>query len=357
MGSRAEKGVDDTRIVCTGISGSGASEYLRNLSKVREIKVFDIGETMFEIAEKQSTPIKRTKILDKPDTELAPLRAAAFEKVLGEASNFEDFIVRTHACFRWKKHLRKAFDFHYLKELNPDKFVTIVDSVAAIKSRLESNPQWKGRLSIEEILIWQNEEIFLTELMADYQEKKFYIVPNREPINSFLKLLFDEEALKIYISYPISNVRDRERWIKEKDMIRDKLRRFFVVFDPLDVRDVELFMEAKEALEAGSSTFTTNIGGAPLEIDVKEVLEARDEIFSHTVTRDFKLIDQSDMVVVLYPEPVRSQGVANEIIYASARKDVYLVTPLSEDPFTEYNITRRFKSISELLRYLRDEGH
>ncbi|MDH5770638.1 MAG: AAA family ATPase [Candidatus Bathyarchaeota archaeon] len=340
------------RIVCTGISGSGASEYLSNVLKVREIKIFDVGETMFEIAEKQGMPIKKTKILDKPDTELAPLRAAAFEKILGEAQNFEDSIIRTHTCFRWKKHLRKAFDFHYLKELNPDKFVTIIDSVASIKRRLEQNPQWKGRLSIKEILIWQNEETFLTELMADYQQKKFYIMPNKILVNSFLKLLFDEKIPRIYTSYPISNVTERDKWIKKKDLMCDKLRRFSIVFDPLDVEDMELFIEAKKASDIGRDIFTTNIGGSPAEINTNEVSEAKDEIFSHTVARDFKLIDQSDMVVVLYPESVRSQGVANEIIYASASKDVYLVTPLSEDPFTEYNITQRFKSVDDLLKYL-----
>jgi len=345
------------RIVCTGISGSGASEYLSHVLKFRETKIFDVGETMFEIAENQGTPIKKTKILDKPDTELAPLRAAAFEKILGEAQGAENFVIRTHACFRWKNHLRKAFDFHYLNELNPDKFVTIIDSIATIKRRLERNPQWRGRLSLKEILIWQNEETFLTELMADYQQKKFYVIPNRILINSFLKLLFNEEVPKIYTSYPISSVTKREEWIKRKDSMCNELRRFYVVFDPMDIEDVELFIEAKKASNVGKETFTTKIGGSPTEINTSEVLEARDEIYSHTVARDFKLIDQSDMVVVFYPEPVRSQGVANEIIYASASKEVYLVTPLSEDPFTEYNITRRFKSVNDLLRFLRNTEH
>ena len=344
------------RIVCTGISGSGASECLSNVLKVGEIKIFDVGETMFEIAEKQGMPIRKTKILDKPDNELAPLRAAAFEKILGEAQNFKDCIIRTHACFRWKNHLRKAFDFHYLKELNPDKFVTIIDSVASIKRRLEHNPQWKGRLSIKEILIWQNEETFLTELMADYEQKKFFIMPNKMLVGSFLNLLFNEKIQKIYTSYPISNVTERDEWIKKKDLMCDKLRRFFVVFDPLNVEDMELFAEAKKTSDMGRKSFTTNIGGSPTEINVDEVLEAKDEIFSHTVARDLRLIDQSDMVVVFYPEPVRSQGVANEIIYASASKDVYLVTPLSEDPFTEYNITRRFRSVNDLLKYLRNRA-
>jgi hypothetical protein len=55
---------------------------------------------------------------------------------------------------------------------------------------------------------------------------------------------------------------------------------------------------------------------------------------------------------MLSPEAVFSHGVSSEIRYASSNKDVYIVTPLEKDPFTEYDITGKFKSIEELFAHL-----
>ena len=341
-------------ILCTGISGSGAEQYLENVCKLKKIKVFNIGEMIFDIAKKQHRPITRTKILDKPDPELDPYRAAAFEKILREAKKYKDIIIRTHACFRWKYHLRKAFDLFYLEELQPDYYITLIDSVSAIKCRQEKNPQWRGKMSIKEIMIWRDEETLLTELMANYQQKSFYIVANEEPPETFVNLVYRNEIPKIYLSYPISHMtKKKEEWIKEKNQIRERLRKSFVVFDPLDIKDVTFLGEAIHAKEKNEKTFYSETIDEKFEFGTEEVIEAKNDIYLQTVPRDFKLIDQSNMVVVLYPEPVRSHGVSNEVRYGSSNKDVYIVTPLGEDPFTEYDITERFKSIDDLLGYLK----
>ena len=46
---------------------------------------------------------------------------------------------------------------------------------------------------------------------------------------------------------------------------------------------------------------------------------------------------------------------ANEIRYGSSNKDVFIVTPLGEDPFTEFDITARFKTIEDLIEYSKQE--
>lgn len=345
------------RVFSTGISCSGAGQFIESVSKSKPgIRVFNTGDTIFDIAEEMRRPIRRAKVLDKLDPELDPYRAAAFERILKEAKNCEDVILRTHACFRWKNCLRKAFDLFYLKEFEPDYYVTIVDNIGRIKARMERNRQWKGKLTIKEILIWRAEETLLTELMASYQEKKFYVIPQSLPVDAFLKVIYHNETPKIYLSYPMSHfVKNTEEWLREKDKKRERLRKKFVVFDPSDVNDPTLLGVARHAEAKGQKKFSIRLLKDEASFTTKEVFQAKNDIQFQTVSLDYKFIDQSDIVVVLYPEAVPSHGVLSEVKYASANKDVYIVTTLEEDPFTEYEITGRFRSIDDLLAALEQE--
>ena len=76
-----------------------------------------------------------------------------------------------------------------------------------------------------------------------------------------------------------------------------------------------------------------------------------------TVARDYKLIKQSDFVVVYYPTTVLSAGVISEMIYAVANgKQVFAVwlPPTEPSPFFSYYCTAPvFRSIGGPLRLLR----
>ena len=314
--------------------------------------VKDIGKIMFNIAEGQASPIDKLKVLDKSDRELAPLRAAAFERALRESSNVEGaFFVRCHGAFRWKNSLRKAFDLFYLAELKPDIFVCIIDSIPDIYDRLQEDPQWKDKLSLKEIAMWRDEEAVLTELMANYQQKPFYLLAFEEPTQTLVDII-EGKKKRAYISYPITHMsKTRDQWLAQKDQQRDILRKHFVVFDPLDIKDVPFVSEAIEASEKRQTQFQYSFrSGRTRDLDCEDVLQIRNDVNFQTVRRDMKLIDQTHMVVVLYPEPVRSQGVADEIKYGSSDKDVFLITPIEGiDPFTEFNITARYKTVEDFL--------
>jgi adenylate kinase len=341
------------RLVCTGISCSGAGEYLSKVSELHEIELFDVGHMIFEIAKNLRKPIDEPKVLDKDDHELDPFRAAVFEKIIGEANKHKNLIVRTHACFTWKKRLRKAFDPSYLQELSPTHYVTITDSFSIIMERMNRSQQWKGKLTLEEVLKWREEETFLTRLIADYQQKKSYFITTKQPPETF-PAIFDEEVKKLYLSYPISHMEKKiEEWISEKNENLDRLREYSIVFDPLDISDASHLSLARRMERKNKRTFKAL--DAKLKFETKDVIKAEDYISSQTVAKDEALIDQSDGIVVLYPEAVRSHGVAHEIEYGiSLGRDVFIVTPLERDPFTDYEIPKRnrFPSVEKLLAYL-----
>ena len=360
-------------IFATGISGSGRLEYLREVERLSggSVKVIDVGELMFEKSRHLGIEIPEGKILDLDVFALNYLRAVTFEEILKIRDRYRDgtdLIISTHTCFRWKKHLIPAFNFYYLNQLDPDMYINIVDSAHHIKARLEAG-KWAGRLSLKEILIWRDEEAFTTSMLAEYQRKPFYIIPRNEPPELLLRIIRDVEgrarrgerpALKAYLSYPMTYLISAEpKWLEEKDRVKEALSRAgVVVFDPMSVEEMDLVGMAENAKDKGSDSIEFDFEGRSFSLSVGEVEEAIEDIKDQTVARDYKLIDQCDVIIVFYPVTTFSPGVLNEIHYGfTHNKEVYAIFPYKQkSPFFLYYTTRIFTGVEELIDYLRESG-
>lgn len=362
-------------LFATGISGSGRLDYLEAAMAESggKLKVIDVGRRMFEKSAELGIRIPEGKILDMDPFALDYLRAVTFEELLKELERYrgpdssEDLVISTHVCFRWKKHLIPAFNLHYLNRIDPDVYVTIVDNVHAIKSRLERT-QWRGRLKLKDILVWRDEETFITEILAAYRQKPFYILARREPPSLLLDILYrvekkkaqgDEPTIKAYLSYPITHVLSEPEHFKMKDKVKEALRKAgVIVFDPITIDEAALVGLAENAQQSGADFFEVEADNHPLRLEVQEVLDARGDIVDQIVARDYKLIDQSDIIVVFYPTTAVSPGVLNEIHYGfTHNKDVYAIFPHEvRSPFFEYYTTRVFKNYEELIEYLIASG-
>ncbi len=349
------------KVFCTGISGSGRTEYIRTFVKWSEenhsksIKLINVGDRMFEIAKKLGQNIKEEKILDLSELTLKWLRAVVFEQIIGEVEKEPGvYIVSTHASFRWRRYLLPAFDFFYLNRLSPDLFITVIDSIVDIKRRLEETGQWRGRLTLRDIITWQDEEVFITKILAEYQRKPFYIIPRKQPPSTLYNIMFNKKMEKVYLSYPMTHVEDYESYVRRVNEFKEKLSKFFVVFDPGYIDDYELLVEAYKAISEKRKT--VEIDG--WEIPLKEVLEVEKDLRDQTVRRDFMLIDQSDAVVVYYTLPTLSPGVLSEVIYSfTNNKDVYIIfTPSSRiSPFFEYFSTKIFFDEDRFFDFISDK--
>jgi hypothetical protein len=81
--------------------------------------------------------------------------------------------------------------------------------------------------------------------------------------------------------------------------------------------------------------------------------------------RDFRLIDQSDMIVSLVPElpggiPGLSSGVERELQHAwEHTKEVYVVwkPEKAPSPFITETATKIFKSVDEALTFFQEQGY
>jgi adenylate kinase len=348
------------KIVATGISGAGRGSYLSKVGELiredgRNARIFETGEMMFETAAKLGIDIPEDKILDLSPSTLNFLRTTVFERIIRESKEVDDTIISTHACFRWKKHIIQAFDFHYLDQIRPDAYVSVIDSITSVRARLECMPQWKEQLSMKDILVWRDEEVFVTKSIAEFQRRPFFVIPRDEPARTLHLLLYRPGIPKAYLSYPMTHTRMEEAETKRKDAFREKLRGVgMVVFDPAAIKDAELLTFLADAKAEGKDRISYNKGEGETVISVEEAEEVRDDVNDQIVARDYQLIDQSDMIVVYYFLPVMSPGVLSEMTYGfTNKKNVYAIFKGQESPFFRYYSTRIFPDEDVLLEFLK----
>jgi adenylate kinase len=99
-------------------------------------------------------------------------------------------------------------------------------------------------------------------------------------------------------------------------------------------------------------------------VPVRQVLDIAGDIDGQIYMRDFKLIDQSDMIVSYIPElpggiPALSSGVERELQHAFEHtKEVYVVwkPARTPSPFITETATRIFKTVEEALGYFGEKG-
>ena len=93
------------------------------------------------------------------------------------------------------------------------------------------------------------------------------------------------------------------------------------------------------------------------ELDSIEVEAAIKNLRFQIIDTDYKIIENSSMIVVYHPRPSISAGVMCEMVYAKAlAKMVYVYYPYEPSPFFEWYATRIFTDENELRDFLIKES-
>src|SRR5581483_2010392 len=156
----------------------------------------------------------------------------------------------------------------------------------------------------------------------DYESKPFYVMARQEPPEMLYRLCQVPRPRRIYLSYPITAItQTNPELLDEAAALGAQLRDAgFVVYNPMAVDDTPV-----------------SLGGRGIEMGVTEedIEAAKVYLDSQTISRDFQLIDQADMVVVYYPTDKISPGVLSEMQHArDIRIPVYLCSfPGAISPF------------------------
>lgn len=360
---------DGVRAVMTGQVGVDKKPFVEHIAQIardhgQDLAVCHVGDMMYA----EAPDIVPGRILDLPRTRLDALRRSVFKDILRIAENAKNILVNTHVTFRWKHGLFPAFDHDQMMQLDADLYLTLVDNVDAIHERLTREHEVPHTL--KDILVWREEEILSAEVLSRIIRGHgcFYVISRgieKDTAETVYRMMFEPHRRKAYPSFPMTHVMDLPDVLTEIDAFRNTLAEHFITFDPGDLDEKRLLIEAGAATQRGEKSFTLTIHGRDMQFPVSEITTIADDIDGQIYARDFKMIDQADMIVSYIPEmadgkPGLSSGVERELQHAfEATKEVYIVwrPKIEPSPFVTETATEVFASIEEMMFAFQEKGY
>ena len=357
------------RVVVTGQVGLDKQHFLERMAQIaadqhRELTLCHVGQMMYA----EAPDVGAGRILDLPLSRLTGLRRSVFKDVSAVCERSADVIINTHATFRWRHGLFYAFDYDLMRLINADLYVVLVDNIDRVHYRLRRDGHTDHTL--KDLMVWREEEMLATELLAQICRGHgcFYIAgrgDDSEPSScaaALANLILRPRAKKAYLSFPMSHVhadRAGAALLAEIETFRREMKRHVTCFDPGDVEEKPLCSLALEAARQGRRLVEFGPPGRKAVMETSQLVDIIADIDGQIYARDFKLIDQSDMILSLVPaladgRPALSSGVERELQHAhEATKEVFVIwRPAAEpSPFVTETATRVFKSVAEAVAF------
>jgi hypothetical protein len=115
----------------------------------------------------------------------------------------------------------------------------------------------------------------------------------------------------------------------------------------------------------GQTTIEVQAAEGPVTLKTADVAQISGDIMGQIYARDFKMVDQSDMIISFIPElpngkPGLSSGVERELHHAfEGGKEVYVVWACRAlpSPFITETATKVFKSTEEAVTFFKGKGY
>jgi adenylate kinase len=357
------------RAIVTGQVGVDKGPYLEAVQAAakkagHDLAVFHVGKMMYE----EAPDVPPGRILNLPISRLNTLRRAVFKEILRQSEKHQHVLINTHATFRWRHGLFAAFDYDQVKLFDADLYITLLDNAESVHQRLMRDHDIDHTL--KDIMVWREEELLATEMLANILKGygHFFMVSRGRNIpttQTIFRLLFETQRKKVYPSFPMSHVMDLPDTLAEIDRFRATINEHFVAFDPGDVDEFILHTTAERASAEGKDTIEVQAAEGKVTLKTSEVEQISGDIMGQIYMRDFKMVDQSDMIVSYIPQlpngkPGLSSGVERELHHAfEGGKEVYVVWACRgiPSPFITETATKVFKSTEEALGFFKQKGY
>jgi adenylate kinase len=357
------------KLVCTGQVGLDKQRFLERVAAAirargSDAQIFNVGRMMYG----EAPDVAPERILDLPLGRLNHLRRSVFKDILARSHERPHAIVNTHATFRWRHGLFYAFDIDQMTSFDADLYVVLLDNVDRVHARLIRDGH--DNHTLKDLMVWREEEIMASELLSHVVRGhgKFYLWArgfDDEPADALARLMLEPGTRKAYLSFPMTHVMNMPETLATIEAFRKQMKELFICFDPGDIEEKHLCKMAIAAAEQGEQVVRYGPPGDEAAMDTRQLLEIIPDIDGQIYTRDFKLIDQSDMIVSLVPampdgRPGLSSGVERELQHAhEATREVYVIWQPSAEPspFITETATRVFRSTDEAVAFFRAKGH
>lgn len=325
----------------------------------KSLRVFNVGEMMYAC----DPTIRPRRILEKKVPHLNNIRARVIDKIVSEVSAdpyCENFIVNSHATFRWSNGLFLGFSKAEMEKLAPDLCVTLIDNIQDIRLSLSLRGQKPEPFTLKDIIVWREEEMLAAELAASLvQGCKHYVVAKGHGPEVIYKLIFENALPKAYLSYPISlTLGHKDIWDTIEDF-RNRIKGLLTCFDPFTISESALITEYRNTKSQPKKRTYVNIPveSRKMRFGLGEIQQVIANIEGQIIARDFRLIEQSDMVVAYIPErggiPQLSEGVSRELAHAQdCTIDRYVIWPSSRAPSPFLQATGVFQNVDDFCTFI-----
>ncbi len=358
------------KVIVSGTVGINKAAYLKRAAAIareqgQNMSIAHVGEMMYD----EAPDVVSGRILDLPLARLHLLRRSVFKDILARTEKEDNLIINTHAVFRWRHGLFPAFDFDQLAKFDADMYICLMDSVDCLHARLLNDHQIDH--SLKDLLVWREEETLATEMMINgcrmvsrkNRDAKFYTLAvgkDHKTAHTFYQLLFERHKARAYFSFPMTHISDLPETQEEIDRLRGVLGRKYIIFDPADLEEQDIFVEALQASQMGAKVIEKTIMGQSFTFSVADILAVSGDIHAQIYARDFMLIEQADMIISYIPalpdgRPCLSSGVERELQHAhEATKEVYVIwiPQAAPSPFVTETATKIFYSVEEAIEAL-----
>jgi adenylate kinase len=361
-------------IVCTGSPGNGRDDLLLQMREIQNFHYYHLYQYIVEEARLEGTILTKLNILDFYDSSperMERFHRSAISRVVEEIEKRSGtHIVSTPTHFEWKGNRFSGLQSDEVNSLNPDMFIVIFDDILRVKERLKEDIQWRGhRFTLGEIANWRREEIKRVYSFAKSfkTRREVQLVAFENGPNFLKEVLWGIGKEKIYLSHPITG--EGEGFFEDTFRFGQSLSDYYIVFDPYMIKDWDIVEKwrstVNETIERGeprprklrfSMEYKTGI--VEQEIDVLELEAGIKNLRFQVIDTDYRIIENSAMVVVYHPRASISAGVMCEMVYAKALgKLVYVYYPYEPSPFFEWYATRIFTQEKELREFLINQSN
>jgi adenylate kinase len=360
-------------IICTGSPGNGRDELLIQMKGKANFGYYHLFNYIVDEAKMDGTNLSKINILDFYDSQpekMEQYRKAALEKINIEINKHLGInIISTPYHFEWKGNKFHGLDEEDVRALDPRMFIIIFDDIVRVRERLSTDSQWKDhKYTLSEIANWRREEVAGINKLAELftPKKEIQLVAFENGADFLRELVYHPSKEKIYLSHPITG--EDKTFFKNVTNFLNSLSTYYIVYDPYLIKDWDIVEQWRntinDAIEKGENppgTFTFNMeyedGIKQVEFDIQEVESAIKNLRFQIIDSDYKIIENSNIVVVYHPRKSISAGVMCEMVYAkSLAKLVYAYYPYEPSPFFEWYATRIFTHANEMRDFLIKES-
>ncbi len=360
-------------IICTGAPGNGRDELLQEMHETTAFYYHHLFDYIVEEARVEGTILTKINILDFYDSQpgkMEEYREKAITKISEKIEKESGLhIISTPYHFEWRGNKFQGLNPKDIDILDPDMFLIIFDDLIRVKERLEQDPQWRyHRFTLGEIANWRREEVSgIYNLARKYSPRREVQLVAYSNKAAFLKdLILNTNKLKFYLSHPITG--EGKDFFLKVTKFAENLSDYYIVYDPYLIRDWDIvenwrrvLNKAIENKEARPDEITMDMdypeGKRTFTLNSVEVESAIKNLRFQIIDNDYKIIENSDLLVVYHPRESISAGVICEMVYAKAlAKMVYAYYPYEPSPFFEWYSTRIFQDENDLINFLIKES-